>query len=74
MLWARNSGTGNGIRTHDFLLGKLTSILVVEDDPEIPRLIQFVFTKKGYLVGVAGTGEDALKSLKKSSRKYQSLA
>lgn len=42
------------------MLEEKTSILVVEDDPQILRLLQFVLTKEGYLVAVAGAGEDAL--------------
>lgn len=49
------------------MLGEQTSILVVEDDPQILRLLQFVLTKEGYLVAVAGTGEDALEILQDST-------
>ena len=40
------------------------SILVVEDDPQILRLIQFVLAKEGYNVTVTASGEEALEVLK----------
>lgn len=40
------------------------SILVVEDDPQILRLLQFVLAREGYLVGIAVSGEDALEILR----------
>lgn len=42
------------------------SILVVEDDPQILRLLQFILDKEGYSVTVTESGEEALESLKKS--------
>ena len=44
--------------------GDQTSILVVEDDPQILKLIQLVLGKEGYDVPSAGSGEDALDFLK----------
>ncbi len=44
--------------------GDQTSILAVEDDPQILTLIQLVLGKEGYDVPSAGSGEDALDFLK----------
>ncbi len=44
--------------------GDQTSILAVEDDPQILKLIQLVLGKEGYDVPSAGSGEDALDFLK----------
>ncbi len=44
--------------------GDQTSILAVEDDPQILKLIQLVLGKEGYDVQSAGSGEDALEFLK----------
>lgn len=43
---------------------QLASILVVEDDPQILRLIQFVLTREGFAVTVTGSGEEALEVLR----------
>ena len=48
------------------MLGEQTSILIVEDDPQILRLLQFVLGKEGYQVAVAGTGEEALDILEET--------
>jgi DNA-binding response OmpR family regulator len=46
------------------MTSRQTSILVVEDDPQILRLIQFVLTREGYNVMVTASGEEALEVLK----------
>ena len=48
------------------MLDEPTSILVVEDDPQIQRLIQFVLAKEGFDVATAQTGEEALNVLQES--------
>lgn len=42
------------------------SILVVEDDPQILRLLQFVLVKEGYDVTITGSGEEALQVLERN--------
>jgi DNA-binding response OmpR family regulator len=46
------------------MTSRQTSILVVEDDPQILRLIQFVLAREGYNVMVTASGEEALEVLK----------
>ena len=46
------------------MTGDQTSILAVEDDPQILKLIQLVLGKEGYDVRSAGSGEEALDFLK----------
>ena len=41
----------------------MSSILVVDDEPAIQRAISTAFTARGYEVGTAATGEQALASL-----------
>jgi two-component system, chemotaxis family, chemotaxis protein CheY len=41
-----------------------TTILVVEDDPDIAELIQLILERNGYSVRVAGDGLDALQQLR----------
>ncbi|HUV05617.1 MAG TPA: response regulator [Armatimonadota bacterium] len=43
-----------------------TSVFVVDDDPQIPRLFSEALTRHGYSVRAATDGESALKNLKKS--------
>jgi DNA-binding response OmpR family regulator len=45
------------------MIGEQPSILVVEDDPQILRLLQFVLGKEGYEVILAISGEEALEIL-----------
>ena len=47
--------------------GDQTSILAVEDDPQILKLIQFVLGKEGYDVSSAGSGEEALDFFKENT-------
>jgi DNA-binding response OmpR family regulator len=42
------------------------SILIVEDDPQILRLLQFVLGKEGYDVTITESGEEALEVLKEN--------
>ncbi len=46
------------------MTGDHTSILAVEDDPQILKLIQLVLGREGYDVRSAGSGEEALDFLK----------
>ena len=46
------------------MTGDQTSILAVEDDPQILKLIQLVLGKEGYDVLPAGSGEEALDLLR----------
>ncbi len=46
------------------MTGDQTSILAVEDDLQILKLIQLVLGKEGYDVRSAGSGEEALDFLK----------
>ena len=48
------------------MIREQASILVVEDDPQILRLLQFVLGKEGYDVTVTESGEEALEVLKES--------
>jgi DNA-binding response OmpR family regulator len=45
------------------MIGEHPSILIVEDDPQILRLLQFILDKEGYEVTVAASGEEALELL-----------
>jgi DNA-binding response OmpR family regulator len=68
LLLPRPSGktdTLGGVQSEDeIMLKDQASILVVEDDPQILRLLQFVLGKEGYDVTVTRTGEEALEILK----------
>jgi DNA-binding response OmpR family regulator len=46
------------------MVGEHTSILIVEDDPQIRRLLHFVLDKEGYEVIIAMSGEEALEILR----------
>lgn len=45
------------------MIGEHPSILIVEDDPQILRLLQFILGKEGYEVIAAVSGEEALEIL-----------
>jgi DNA-binding response OmpR family regulator len=39
------------------------TILVVDDEPEIARLVQRIFAKRGYNILISGDGEEALQQI-----------
>src|SRR5579871_5215536 len=47
---------------------KKPTILVVDDEPEIRKLVSAMLTPKGYNVIVADTGEQAIKLFRKQAR------
>lgn len=42
----------------------MTTVLVVDDEPEIRKLVAAMLTRKGYLVLTADTGENAIRTFK----------
>ena len=48
------------------MIGEPASILIVEDDPQILRLLQFVLGKEGFDVTITESGEEALEALNES--------
>jgi two-component system phosphate regulon response regulator PhoB len=41
-------------------------ILIIEDDPEIQEMLKYAFTKEGWVMIQAGTGEEGLEHLRKA--------
>lgn len=46
-----------------------TLILVVDDEPDVLRLLQIFLTSKGYLVMTAGSADDAVRTFQESPRR-----
>jgi DNA-binding NtrC family response regulator len=50
-----------------------TTILVVDDEPEIRKLVSAMLSKKGYRVILADTGEQAIKLFRKQASSIELL-
>jgi DNA-binding response OmpR family regulator len=54
---------GGGGRCDGILEGVTRSVLLVEDDPRVRRVLQLALTEEGYRVRAAATGEEGLSQL-----------